>query len=234
MDDGSNRNVTVATKQANLFDTARNIPIKRDVEPSSRGTQNAFVSRAGVGRLFGGEPVASGVQPSNITSAIRSQMVSSTAAQPGAKAGTSKEVHGLQRKVLEKYSGGPASHGLTSSHRMTDINAAAREDMASRPTKRKAQEKLGQIEEDPNPSELEGNVRNIEAARKAKAVQKRKLEKRDPKPGYCENCQDKFEDFDEHVFSRKHRKFAEKVENWRELDALLNQLSRPLRDKDDY
>jgi regulatory subunit for Cdc7p protein kinase len=197
MDDGSNRNVTVATKQANLFDTARNIPIKRDVEPSSRGTQNAFVSRAGVGRLFGGEPVASGVQPSNITSAIRSQMVSSTAAQPGAKAGTSKEVHGLQRKVLEKNSGGPASHGLTSSHRMTDINAAAREDMASRPTKRKAQEKLGQIEEDPNPSELEGNVRNIEAARKAKAVQKRKLEKRDPKPGYCENCQDKFEDFDE-------------------------------------
>ena len=37
----------------------------------------------------------------------------------------------------------------------------------------------------------------FEAARKADAVQQRKLEKRDSKPGYCENCQDKFEDFDE-------------------------------------
>jgi regulatory subunit for Cdc7p protein kinase len=30
--------------------------------------------------------------------------------------------------------------------------------------------------------------------------------------------------------SRKHRKFAEKVENWKDLDALLNQLARPLRE----
>jgi regulatory subunit for Cdc7p protein kinase len=53
------------------------------------------------------------------------------------------------------------------------------------------------IEEDVDPSEAEENARKIEAARKAKAVQQRKLEKRDPKPGYCENCQDKFEDFEE-------------------------------------
>jgi regulatory subunit for Cdc7p protein kinase len=40
----------------------------------------------------------------------------------------------------------------------------------------------------------------------------------------------------QHVLSRKHRKFAEKVENWKELDALLNQLARPLREanEDDY
>lgn len=193
LEDGANRNITVLTKQSNPFDPART---RVSAEPSSKGPQNAFVSRAGAARLFGGEPVASGVQPSNITSAIRSQVISSTAAQPGAKAGTSKEVHGLQRKVLEKNSGGPASYGgVASSHRMTDISIATKEEMAARPGKRK--EKLDLIEEDVNPSEHEENARKTENARRARAVQQRKLEKRDPKPGYCENCQDKFEDFDE-------------------------------------
>lgn len=190
---GSNRNVTVTVsgKDSNPFDNSK--PAKRAaVEPSSSRQQNAFVSRAGAGRLFGGEPVASGVQPSNITSAIRSQMISSTAAQPGAKAGTSKEVHGLQRKVLEKNSGGPGSYGSIP-NRLTDVIVTAREELVTR----RKQEKLDLIEEDVDPSEHEEHARKSEATRKAKAVQQRKLEKRDPKPGYCENCQDKFEDFDE-------------------------------------
>ncbi|CZS96116.1 related to DBF4-regulatory subunit for Cdc7p protein kinase [Rhynchosporium graminicola] len=231
MESASNRNiVTVSTKQTNPFTSNNNsFPTLSEREASSRSNQNAFVSRAGVGRLCGGEPVASGLQQSNITSAIRSTMISSTAAQPGAKAGTSKEVHGLQRKVLEKNSGGPGSYGLTSSHRMTDIVGAVREESAARPSRLRAQDKLSLIEEDVDPSEVEDNARKVEATRKAKAVQQRRLEKRDPKPGYCENCQDKFEDFDEHVLSRKHRKFAEKLENWADLDALLNRLARPLR-----
>lgn len=233
MEDGSNRSVSVSSKQANPFAPNKgSFAQKTDPEASSRGNQNAFVSRAGAGRLFGGEPVASGLQPSNITSAIRSQMISSTAAQPGAKVGTSKEVHGLQRKVLEKNSGGPGSHGLASSHRMTDISVATREDSAP-PRVVMRQGRLGLIEEDVDPSEAEESARKVENARKVQAVKQRKLEKRDPKPGYCENCQDKFEDFEEHVLSRKHRKFAEKVENWKELDALLNQLARPLRDSQD-
>ncbi len=196
MDNASNRNITVSTRQTNPFaPNNSSFSAKIEQEASSRG--NAFVSRAAVGRLFGGEPVASGLQPSNVTSAIRSNMISSTAAQPGAKAGTSKEVHGLQRKVLEKNSGGPGSYGMTSSHRMTDINAAAREEIGNRPTKILGQDKLSLIEEDIDPSETEDNARKTEATRKAKAVHQRKLEKRDPKPGYCENCQDKFEDFDE-------------------------------------
>ncbi|KAB8293865.1 hypothetical protein EYC80_009344 [Monilinia laxa] len=206
LEDGANRSATVSTKQANPFDTDRSH--RAELESSSR-SQNAFVSRAGVGRLFGGEPVASGeFNP-----------------QPGLKAGTSKEVHGLQRKVLEKTNGGAAFHG---SHRLTDITAAVRDDTTTRPAKREAQKKLGVIEEDVVNAEKEEAARKVEATRKAKAVQQRKLEKRDPKPGYCENCADKFEDFDEHVLSRKHRRFAEKAENWRELDALLSQLVRPL------
>lgn len=193
-EDGANQRVVIAMREPNPF--ASKSFSQTDREASSMG-HNAFVSRAGAGRLFAGEPVASGVQPSNITSAIRSQMISSTAAQPGAKAGTSKEVHGLQRKVLEKNSGGPGSYGLASSHRMTDIAAAAREEAVSRQTRKRSQQNLDLIEEDVDPSEAEENARRAEATRKAKAVQQRKLEKRDPKPGYCENCQDKFEDFDE-------------------------------------
>lgn len=196
--------------EENVDDDLRRNPAKRpatlstitgNCQPSSKRPQNAFVSRAGAGRLFGGEPVASGLQPSNITSAIRSQMISSTAAVPGAKAGTSKEVHGLQRKVLEKNSG-PASLGLTSSHRMTDIAAAAREDGAGRLMRVKVQETLAMIEEDTSPTEVEES-RRVEASRKAKAAQRQRSEKRDPKPGYCENCMDKFDDFDEVNEKRK-------------------------------
>jgi regulatory subunit for Cdc7p protein kinase len=193
---GSNRNITVATKQANPFAPSKStLSYRTDLEPSShRG--NAFVSRAGAGRLLAGEPVASGLQASNVTSAIRSQMISSTSAQPGAKAGTSKEVHGLQRKVLEKNSGGPGSYGLASSHRINDLNAAAREDPFSLQPRRK--ERLEQLtEEDMYKSEAEEAARKAEAVRNSKAVQPRKSEKRDLKPGYCENCQDKFDDFDE-------------------------------------
>ena len=193
---GANRNITVSSKQSNPFDIPQKPYSRRtEIDSSSRG--NAFVSRAGPGRqVFRGEPAASGLQASNITSAIRSQVISSTAAQPGAKAGTSKEVHGLQRKVLEKNSGGPGSYGIASSHRMTENTVPIKEDITGRPAKRK-HDKLDLIEEDVDPSEQEDNARRVEAARTVKAIQQRKLEKRDPKPGYCENCQDKFEDFDE-------------------------------------
>ncbi|EHK99012.1 hypothetical protein M7I_5165 [Glarea lozoyensis 74030] len=115
---------------------------------------------------------------------------------PGAKAGTSKEVHGLQRKVLEKNSGGPGSYGLASSHRVNDLSAVVREDSLSRQSRRK--ENLEQlVEEDTYQSEQEKVARKAEVVKKLKTVHQRKAEKRDLKPGYCENCQDKFEDFDE-------------------------------------
>lgn len=199
MDDTSNRAVTVSSRQDNPFNTREKIT-RTDTDSSSRSAQNAFVSRARQGRLFAGEPVASGLQPSNITSAIRSTMISSTAAQPGAKAGTSKEVHGLQRKVLEKNSGGPASYGgLTSSHRMTDIAGAVKEEI-NRPLRKRGQDRLIKIEEDTD-HEAELDARRMDA-HQATAVQQKKVAKRDAKPGYCENCQDKFADFED-VRSRK-------------------------------
>ena len=155
-----------------------------------------------------GEPMASGLQASNVTSAIRSQVMSSTAAAPGAKAGTSREIHGLQRKVLERNSG-PLLSGMgpsTTSSRITTGPAAPapppppERPMRSNPraAKQKAQERmrgkgpLTQIYEDPD-SEVDTKPKatRLQQAKEERAV------KREPKPGYCENCREKFEDFEQ-------------------------------------
>lgn len=146
---------------------------------------------------FSREPAASGIQQSNLTSAIRSQMISSTAAAPGVKAGTSKEVNELKRKVLERTHTGSLSVGsIPSSHRMTDIAGALKNVRAPAPqraAKSKAQEKLGGIVEETTMSDDE-----LAAERATHApTKKKKPAKKDPKPGYCENCRDKYEDFDD-------------------------------------
>ena len=137
-----------------------------------------------------GEPMASGMQQSNITSAIRSQMISSTAPGPGAKAGTSKEIHGLQRKVLERNNG---PLGLVTSQRMTDIAGTAARVAGNNPraAKQKAQEKLGYK---PNP-DAGDDLEKEEPVKEGKNAVAR-VEKKEPKPGYCENCREKFDDFD--------------------------------------
>ncbi|PWY76957.1 hypothetical protein BO70DRAFT_363516 [Aspergillus heteromorphus CBS 117.55] len=180
----------------------------------------------------GREPAASGVQPSNITSAIRSQMVSSTAAAPGAKAGLSKEVHELKRKVLEKGNGGlmaapapPLYHGA---YATASSKTEAQDDRIG---KMEPPERLGNTIEDTTQMDVNGALKRRASNRKEIVIPPKKKEKRrDPKPGYCENCRDKFDDFEEHVMTRKHRRFALNRANWAELDSLLCQLNRPLKD----
>lgn len=153
------------------------------------GRQNAFTSRARSARLFAGEPVASGIQPSNVTSAIRSQMISSATGVLGAKAGTSRELHGLQRQVLQKSNAtsvNPTSQDL-SSRRLADMSLDASHYQRSASlgiTSRK----LTQLDE----------VRSKEHKRTMSVPSAAsKPKKRDLKPGYCENCNDKFDDFEE-------------------------------------
>jgi regulatory subunit for Cdc7p protein kinase len=62
--------------------------------------------------------------------------------------------------------------------------------------------------------------------------------KKEKKEGYCENCKDRYDDYDEvfyswnkltkHCQSRKHRKYARNNKNFVELDLLLKLLERPL------
>ncbi|EKG11861.1 BRCT domain-containing protein [Macrophomina phaseolina MS6] len=216
---GSVTEESTDTLLAKPLDPPKLIPAKRrepDGIPPLFGSAQA--SLRAMPRYAGGEPIASGVQPSNITSAIKSQMISSTAAAPGARAGTSKELHQLSRKVLEKNS----APNSTNSSYMTDIRAAINGDRAppTRAAKRKAQETITGGKGDAEDSEKQSSRRVI-ISRSKKSMEK------EPKPGYCENCREKFDDFDTHIVGRKHRKFATTPDNWTELDNLLSELTRP-------
>lgn len=184
MEDGNSRQAAVA-RVPEIFD------LTKAANPPTLefGRQNAFTSRARSARLFAGEPVASGMQPSNVTSAIRSQMISSATGILAAKAGTSKELHGLQRQVLQRSnvnSANPTSQDL-SSRRLAEMSIetghcqrSASLGLGSR--------KVNQVDEE----------RGKEHKRTMSVpVNAPKAKKRDLKPGYCENCQDKFNDFEE-------------------------------------
>ncbi|KAI1387645.1 Dfp1/Him1, central region-domain-containing protein [Hypoxylon trugodes] len=196
-------------------------PPKLPLGQITEGRVNAFTGRP-AGRLFGGEPVASGVQPSNVTSAIRSQMVSSTATTPGLITGLSKEVHGLQRQVLKRNS--TATSQDMSSRRNAEIGA--RDEMPAKSSfamLRTSSRKLNF-----------GDESTAEKAKLAPRAEKREAappKKTELKPGYCENCAEKYADFDEHIVSKKHRKFADDDENWVDLDDLLSQLERKVKHK---
>lgn len=173
-------------------------PVAASKAKSPAKEPNLILAYAGT-RLFGGEPAASGLQPSNITSAIRSQMISSTAAAPGAKAGTSKEVHGLKRKVLEKNAG-PAINSVQTRQRALDpvgIVRAERCIPAPRQTRRQAHEIIIHQDEESTQSEEDEDVWLAEDVRRHNREVKKALEKKDQKPGYCENCREKYDDFDD-------------------------------------
>ena len=155
-------------------------------------------------RLFGGEPAASGLQQSNITSAIRSQMISSTAAAPGAKAGTSKEVHGLKRKVLEKNTR-PPLNSIQTRQRSIDPAGTARAEKnipMARQSRRQVQETLIHINEESTQSEGDEDATLAEDSQKKerqpkKGEKERESKGKDLKEGYCENCRKKYENFDD-------------------------------------
>lgn len=152
----------------------------------------------------GREPAASGVQPSNVTSAIRSQMISSTAAAPGAKAGLSKEVHGLKRKVLEKGTGNIVPGSMAAPQRPNN-GSVGPTNPKGHSSKSAAAEKNGNRHAD-NTNQWEGAGTKRRRDDRRDSQQKRQEQRRDPKPGYCENCRDKFDDFEEVCYSPPRRK----------------------------
>jgi regulatory subunit for Cdc7p protein kinase len=171
------------------LDPPKSIPIKRgtstDTLPLFGSAQASLRNHP---RFAGGEPVASGVQPSNVTSAIRSQMISSTAAAPGAKAGSSKELNRLGRRVFEN------NGGASNAAQLNDIRAAINAGSnGARGSKRKASETLAGIHEDGG----EEDEQEDQPRRTATVIRKKKAAEKELKPGYCENCRVKFNDFDE-------------------------------------
>lgn len=176
------------------LDAPRALPSMRhsstDLMPPLFGSAQANLR--GPPRMVGGEPVASGVQHSNVTSAIRSQAISSaaissTAPGLGMRAGDSKELLSLKRKVFAaKSTSMPTSYA-------NEVRGAINNDDGAPPpraAKRKAQETLGVV--------AEGDEAGGQRSRSTVAAPKRKkVVEKEAKPGYCENCRDKFDDFDD-------------------------------------
>lgn len=220
----------------------------------SWGTFRDMSSRRGMW-----EPAASGVQPSNVTSAIRSQSISSAAVIPGSRAAISKNVIDLKRRAFENNS---APHRLTHSQGMSNLNAVAegqQQPAPVRPLKRRIGEQLDVLDEeetsvldagpDEHPEEADdlsrrkaeaeqacrqaARAKRVLAAKKQTAAASEQQQQQPPervkKPGYCENCREKYEDFDVHVVGPRHRKFAVDRRNWADLDQLLVQVRRPMR-----
>lgn len=70
------------------------------------------------------------------------------------------------------------------------------------------------------------NVNNL----KRRIFMKRQIQKgreleREQKPGYCENCRVKYNHFDDHIMSNRHRNFACNDENFRDIDDLVATLA---------
>ena len=175
-------------KKQQSMDPPKTIPVRgpsTDNLPPLFGSAQASLRQHP--RFAGGEPVASGLQPSNVTSAIRSQMISSTAAAPGGKAGQTKELNRLSRQVLQRNQNPYLNNDLRSA-----INGGAGTRTGQ---KRKATEPLTNIREEEDTSEAP--QQRPTKAQTAPAPKKKKSVEKEMKPGYCENCRAKFQDFDE-------------------------------------
>ncbi|KAF5386259.1 hypothetical protein D9615_002435 [Tricholomella constricta] len=64
--------------------------------------------------------------------------------------------------------------------------------------------------------------------RKSRSTNTLKLPKREEgsKPGYCESCRIKFDDFKAHIVGRKHQRFATNDANFLQLDCVLARVQR--------
>ncbi|KAL0956061.1 hypothetical protein HGRIS_002230 [Hohenbuehelia grisea] len=64
--------------------------------------------------------------------------------------------------------------------------------------------------------------------RKSRSTNTMRLPKREEgvKPGYCESCRVKFEDFKHHIRTNRHRKFAANEDNFVQLDYVLERVKR--------
>lgn len=178
-----------------LFQVPTIVPTKRNItHPNNEMAFTATNPTNGrESTRFGAEPVASGVQPSNITSAIRSQMISSLNDQPGHRAGTSKELYELKRKVAGNVLIGNANgRGIPNSQRVMDLTGVlnGKDHIRARNDRKR---KLG-LEENQvlimEDRETEGRKVGLKGKDDSGV-------KREARPGYCENCREKFDDFDD-------------------------------------
>jgi regulatory subunit for Cdc7p protein kinase len=177
----SNRTVrpAPATVPVKAFDPP---PVKRTTTNTSLDSMPPRMMTAHItaNARPGLEPMASGLQQANVTSAIRSQMISSTAAAPSIRNIPPKETHHLQRRAVERRT----TLSTTSVLAVEEARVAVNAEPGRKATRRKPE--LAGIHEDGEEEDCSKQT-----------SKERPVVQRDPKPGYCENCRDKYDDFAE-------------------------------------
>lgn len=193
------------TGSTRLFNVPSVVPAKRISNEmaftSTSTTNNKSIS--GQNPNYAYEPVASGLQPSNITSAIRSQMVSSHLDIPGAKTGMSRDMLELKRKAAgnvvdvgrRSVAAGSGSVSRAGGARnVADVAEVKPEPKTAH--RKESYEKLGKAV--PIFQDLtEEPAAHSRGRRQQATAEVKKMLKKEPKPGYCENCREKFDDFDD-------------------------------------
>lgn len=203
------RSITVVSRNQGggaerLFNVSSIVPAKRINNEIAFTSTNPANGRNVTGQIskYVYEPAASGVQPSNITSAIRSQMVSSHVDIPGVKTAMSRDMLELKRKAAggivavggKAISLGPGGIPLATGVRNLAELAASKPHpkiTAHRGSHHKVTKVVEIFEEEP---------RMLARGYKQQIVGR----KGEPKAGYCENCGDRFWDFDEVCFHNRH------------------------------
>lgn len=75
------------------------------------------------------------------------------------------------------------------------------------------------------PSKNLNNLKRRIFMKKHQQKSEGKSKEREFKPGYCENCRVKYDHFDDHIMSNRHRNFACNDENFKSIDDLIATLS---------
>lgn len=185
-----------------------------DQSVQAEGATGKFAARSGVIHRTSRfqEIVASGVNMSTATSAVRS-VTALSGGDPGPGNGLnlvraqvpSRDVTNLKRKVLD---------------REATVARMSAPHVASNTPNNKALAA---------PGDNNAAITTAQAASAATVTTKKKDSNQNNKSGFCENCHEQFETFDEHIASKKHRKYANNAQNFQALDELLFSLQRPLK-----
>ncbi|VEU23351.1 DEKNAAC104608 [Brettanomyces naardenensis] len=78
------------------------------------------------------------------------------------------------------------------------------------------------LEEESTRDSPEVVQKNLKRKREHRVEIRQKRAKYESKPGYCENCRVKYNDFEDHIMTDKHRQFATNSENFADIDRLIN------------
>ncbi|KAG6915398.1 hypothetical protein DXG01_011717 [Tephrocybe rancida] len=163
----------------------------------------------------------------NLDSAIASGFLVSVSGTAGYMAASGNSVG------ITSTTGTTSTAGYTSRSQMPTLTGRMKHIVTSRKFPPAAADKENKVPSMGPPSVIPERQRML---RKSRSTNTLKLPKREEgsKPGYCESCRMKFENFKEHIVCRKHQRFATNAANFLQLDCVLARIQRRTKAEVEY